>query len=168
MVWFPQKDALEQKAQCNSGSVQPIKMSMVIHHRRIHLRLHAQGSSSESREHLGQGVNLALLHLLDTLAVVLAVVGTDTAEICRTGGRISAEVLGRLLTARGTRGSFGDGVKLDVLRRRLPCPLFANRRRTKDISNRVWMLSTRQLIKFPRDTIHDLDVPGDIAMCVAG
>lgn len=101
-----------------------------------------QGSSTECREHLGQGIDLALLHLLDTLTIVLAAVGADTAEVCRARRSISAEVLGRLLTARGTRGLFGDGVELEVLGR-LPRPLFTNRRRAKDIANRVWILSTR-------------------------
>lgn len=51
-------------------------------------------------------------------------------------------------------GALGDGVELEVLGR-LACTLFADGWRAEDVADGVRVLTTRKLVQFPRNTIHD-------------
>jgi len=68
-----------ENVHCHSSSPLPLAFPVP-----LHVHIVGRDSSTESREHLGQGIDLALLHLFNTLAVIFAIVGANTAEICRT------------------------------------------------------------------------------------
>lgn len=106
--------------------------------------------TTKSREHLGKGINLTLLNLLDALWI--------GCKICGTGGCVLAEK-GRLRT-------FGNRFQIMSACPSLRLPLL--RRSTKDVTDRVRVLPTRQLVELPRNTIHKLDVPGNVGLLDAG
>lgn len=142
---------------CGDKITRPVLIALVLlPHNKQSMIAHRAPSPPQSRQHLCQSIDLRLGHFLGPFTVLFARRSTKVRGARRS---VLSLQLGRL--ERGLR-AFGDGAELKIFRftsTRLP-----DGRRPKYVSYGVGILAPRQLIQFPWNTVHDLDILGNVGV----